>query len=165
MFELFSSVTLKQHELQSTNSTITHTTFRHCRLCFYAFVGQPLSKQLPLCRLKICSSQIEGVSSSHVCSIEHIFILIKTALETLRIKFSCLIWSTGVWFDNSKVSFFFSPLVPETRLRPCSCVLDCHSRSGVLSNSFYFGPGHIPLKKFENGLFTLKTHLNVFRPH
>ena len=27
-------------------NTSTHNTFQHCRVCLYAFVGQPLSKQL-----------------------------------------------------------------------------------------------------------------------
>ena len=39
---------LKHLELQSYNrkTTITHNSFRHCRVRFYTFVGQPLSKQL-----------------------------------------------------------------------------------------------------------------------
>ena len=34
--------------LQSSNckTTVTHNNFRHCRVCFYAFVRQPFSKQL-----------------------------------------------------------------------------------------------------------------------
>ena len=39
---------LKHLELQSYNrkTAITHNSFRHCRVRFYTFVGQPLSKQL-----------------------------------------------------------------------------------------------------------------------
>ena len=32
--------------LNHFNRLLTHNTTRHCRVLFYAFVGQPLSKQL-----------------------------------------------------------------------------------------------------------------------
>ena len=39
---------LKHLELQSCNrkTTITHNSFRNCRVRFYTFVGRPLSKKL-----------------------------------------------------------------------------------------------------------------------
>lgn len=44
MFVLLPFFTLKRLELQFSkrNTTIVHNTFRHWRIRFYAFVGQPL---------------------------------------------------------------------------------------------------------------------------